>query len=137
MVSGAIGNWSPLGWALMGFPLQGPDEETVLLDDAIELLHRHLDCAKPGDSIAVGQALHVAHLLQVRQEKDGAWPAGYNVRTGEPVGTGRSLAPTSLMTRLDEMTGLDGFAEPLKRAKEGLNGPCGELAASGLATRAT
>ena len=56
----------------------------------------------------------------------GRWPEALNLRTGEPVGTGRSLAPVSLFRRLNVLLHSTEFEHVYRFAEAGGFASAGE-----------
>jgi hypothetical protein len=84
----------------------------------MDVLHRLADTVTDADSIALGPAMHVAHMLVMRQGADGLWPAALNARTGLPTTCERSAAPIELYIRLNAMLDTTEFDHVLKFAAE-------------------
>ncbi|HZP80314.1 MAG TPA: hypothetical protein VFB21_01630, partial [Chthonomonadaceae bacterium] len=94
---------APPDWYYSGMPLAGPDEEIVTLETALNVLHAQADRVTERDTSPLGGVLHVAHLLKSEQGADGQWPDTLNARTGQAVGSGRTIAPVTLFRRLNAL----------------------------------
>jgi len=111
--------WSPPEWVYNCFPLPNEEAEVLTLDWLISTLHAHIDTVTEADTTALGQALHVGHMLVTMQGADGRWPASVNVRTGEPLSEARSFAPIPLFQRMNAMLDTTEFDNACARAAAG------------------
>jgi len=102
-VSTAPSAWTPSDWVCAGFPLVHPGEEIVTMDALVAALQAWVDTATEEDTTAICAVLHVAHRFKIYQGADGRWPDTLNLRTGWPVGEGRTLAPLALLLRLNDL----------------------------------
>lgn len=125
-MSQAPTDWSPLGWGCALFPLPGPDVEIVTMDFIVAALNAQADLITEADSTALGPALHVAHILKTWQGADGRWPDRVNLRTGQVVGEGRSLAPLALFRRLGDLLNSSEFDRACAFAEAGGSVPRAE-----------
>lgn len=122
----AIYYWSPPEWTRNCFPLPDEDAEILTLDWLIPTLHTHIDTVTEADTTALGQALHVGHMLVTMQGADGRWPATFNARTGEAIGDERTFAPISLFQRMNAMLDSTEFDSAVSRAEAGGYTPADE-----------
>jgi hypothetical protein len=108
---------APSDWFYSGMPLTGPDEEIVTLGTALQVLHAQADRVTESDTSPLGGVLHVAHLLKSEQGADGQWPEAVNARTGRAVGSGRTIAPVTLLRRLNAMLNSTEFEAACEEAE--------------------
>lgn len=121
-----IGHWSPPEWAKNCFPLPEEDAEVLTLSWLIPTLHAHIDTVTDADTTALGQALHVGHILVTMQGADGRWPALFNARTGETIGDERTFAPVPLFRRMNALLDSTEFDSACGRAQAGGYSPANE-----------
>lgn len=108
---------APPEWFYSGMPLTGPGEEIVTLETALQVLHAQADRVTESDTSPLGGVLHVAHLLKSEQGTDGQWPEAVNARTGRAVGNGRTIAPVTLLRRLNAMLNSTEFEAACEEAE--------------------
>jgi len=108
--------WAPPEWTLCGFPLTGPDIAEVRLDTVTAVLLQLAATISEADSVALGPAMHVAHMLVTRQGIDGRWPARLDARTGAALSNARTYAPIALFECLAEALQTSEFDRVLERA---------------------
>lgn len=111
-------NWSPPEWAFTCFPLDGPDRETIDLDEVIKVLHLLADTTTIYDTTALGPAMHVCHMLSTRQGIDGEWHRWLNAKTGQPINDERTFEPLTLFRRLTEALDTTEFDYVYVRARK-------------------
>ncbi len=110
---------SPPEWAFNCFPLPEPDVDVLTMEFVISTMQAQIDLVTEADTSRLGRALHVGHLLTVAQSDAGDWPAVFNARTGESIGSERSLAPLPMFERMNLMLNSSEFDHVLKRAAWG------------------
>lgn len=110
---------APLTWACGGFPLAGPEEEIVRMEDLIAALNAQVDTTTDEDTTALGPVLHICHLLKAYQGTDGRWPALLNARLGETIGEERTFAPVPLFRRLNALLDSSEFLWACELAEDG------------------
>lgn len=108
---------APPDWAWARLPLIELNVETLdiaaVVDEGLRLI---AEAERTGDESHFGPVMHWAHILKTEQGPDGAWPAAVNARTGEPIGRAKTLAPASLMARLDALLDSTEYAACIELA---------------------
>ena len=116
-----IAAWTPPEWVYNCFPQPEPGREEVSLAYVMDAMFAEADTCTEWDGNPLGRVLHVAHMLVSYQDKDGLWPASFNMRTGDDIGTDRSAAPADLMRLLNKTLDSTEFDLAICRAEEGIN----------------
>ena len=111
--------WSPPEWVCCCFPLLREDATLLTMDWLIPTLNAHIDTVTEYDTVALGQALHVAHILVTMQGADGRWPAAFDAQTGEEIGEERTFAPIPLFCRMNAMLNSTEFDSACMLAEAG------------------
>lgn len=112
---------APLDWAWGRFPLDAEGEETLLLEHVIQYTDALIaEARRLDDEALIGPIMHWAHILKTEQGPDGAWPSVVNARTGETIGAARTLAPATLMARLDALLDSSEYAACIARASHAI-----------------
>lgn len=73
-----------------------------------------------GDYAPIGPVIHWAHIFKSEQGIDGDWPAAANARTGEAIGSARTVAPAELMARLDALLDSTEYAACIEAAAQAI-----------------
>jgi len=110
--------WSPPEWTCNCFPLPEEGAEILRMEWLVATLQAHIDTITEWDSVALGQALHVGHMLKTMQGPDGKWAAVFNARTGETIGTERSVAPLPMFQRMNALLNSMEFDSALDYAEQ-------------------
>jgi hypothetical protein len=116
-----IVEWTPPEWVYNRFPMPAPQMEEVTLDYVIAAMQAETDTCTEWDSTPLGRVLHVAHMLVSHQGADGLWPATFNLRTAEEIGTERSSAPLLLFRRLNALLDSSEFDFALRCGEAGVS----------------
>lgn len=119
-VNTLIAAWTPPEWVYNCFPQPEPGREVVTLDYVMEAMFAEADTCTEWDGNPLGRVLHVAHMLVSHQGRDGFWPASFNMRTGDDIGTDRRAAPADLMRFLNKELDSTEFDFAIRRAEEGI-----------------
>lgn len=109
---------APPEWFYSLAPLDDGAED-LDIDCLIAKLDARIAAHLRGEEIDIARALHVCHVLKAEQGEDGRWAAVVNARTGEAIGSARTLSPVPLFKILNKLLDSSEFELAVMYAERG------------------